>query len=264
VRLLIHDTLGTAPLVHPLRAEWLTPEFPFEIRENLTAAEISTTDAALIPSPEISELAESHQIASGVAVVVEGTGPIAMRVPLRPDQIERTPVRLWHTSSTAEILARSVLEPFYGIRATEWTTDDNPDAQVVVVEGAAALQAPESGFAEDFIRAWFILTGQPVVTHVLAVPKTAEPADISSVVGLLENAQSVAHTRRRDLRRDLAANYDLADARDLLAETLNSQRYRLDESDRRALLMLLQHGNKGSRFPYPWELPYVELESDSE
>lgn len=264
MRLLIHDTLGTAPFVHPLRAGWLTPEFPVELRENLTAAEISATDAALIPSPEISALVESHQIAPGVAVVAEGAGPIAMRVPLRPDQIERTPVRLWHASSTAEILARAVLEPFYGIRATEWTTEDNPDAQVVVVEGADALQPPETGFAEDLIRAWFILTGQPVVTHVLAVPKAIEPADISSLLSLLEKAQSLAHIRRRDLRRDLATKYDLADGRDLLAETLNTQRYRLDEPDRRALLMLLQHGNKGSRFPYPWELPYVESESDSE
>lgn len=262
MQLLIHDTLGTAPFVHPLAAGWIESPVPFETRDHLTAEDVLPDAAALIPAPEIAAMTDTHQIAPDIAIVAEGFGLIAMRVPRRPDQIEATPVRLWHTSSTGEILARATLEPFYGIRPLEWTTNDTADAQVVIVEGAAALQPPEAGHAEDLVRAWFILTGQPVVTHLLAVPKGADPASIDSVVSTLDHARTLAESRRRDLRRDLAAKYELGDVRDRLADTLKAQRYRLEEPDRRALLMLLQHGNKGSRFPYPWELPYLETSSE--
>jgi predicted solute-binding protein len=262
VQLLIHNTLGAAPFAHPLSAGWLESPVPFETRDHLTADDVGRAATALIPAPEIAALMETHQIVPQIAVIAEGFGLIAMRVPRRPDQIEATPVRLWHASSTGEILARAVLEPFYGIRPTEWTTGDAPDAQVVIVEGATALQPPETGYAEDMVRAWFILTGQPVVTHLLAVPKDADPSDVDSIVSTLEQAHALSESRRRDFRREIAAKYDLADVRDRLADTLKGQRYRLDEPDRRALLMLLQHGNKGSRFPYPWELPYLELPAE--
>jgi predicted solute-binding protein len=258
VQLLIHDTLGTAPLAHPLTAGWLESPVPFEPRDHLIATDVGPSDAAVIPAPEIAAMTETHRIAPQIAVIAEGFGLVAMRVPRRPDQIDATPVRLWHTSGTGEILARAVLEPFYGIQPIDWTTGDAAEAQVVIVEGATALQPPETGYAEDLVRAWFILTGQPVVTHLLAVPKDATPDDIDSVVSTLEQAHGLSESRRRDFRREIAAKYDLADVRERLADTLKAQRYRLDEADRRALLMLLQHGNKDSRFPYPWELPFLE------
>jgi predicted solute-binding protein len=261
VQLLIHDTLGTAPLAHPLTAGWLESPIPFEMRDRLTADDVGSA-AAVIPAPEIAALTDTHHIAPQIAVIAEEFGLVAMRVPRRPDQIDASPVRLWHTSSTGEILGRAVLEPFYGIQPAEWTTGEAADAQVVIVEGATALYPPETGYAEDLVRAWFILTGQPVVTHLLAVPNDASPADIDSVVSILDQAHTLSESRRRDFRREIATKYDLAEVRDQLADTLKAQRYRLEESDRRALLMLLQHGNKGSRFPYPWELPYLALHED--
>lgn len=256
MRLLLHDTLATAPLTFPLAAGWLEAGFPFETRTELRAAHINSTDLALVPSAEIAILQETHVVLPNVAVVADQIGCVAMRTPLRPDDVGPTPVRLWEINGSAEILARATLQPFYGITPTEWTSDDSAQAQVIVVEGAPAIQPPEAGFTEDLVRAWFILSGQPFVSHLLVAPKDANRDDLEPILAALTTARDLAHERRRDLRRALAERHDLD--RDHLAGVHNAQRYRIDDDDRRALLMLLQKGNKGSAYPYPWDVPYLD------
>jgi predicted solute-binding protein len=256
VRLLLHDTIATAPLTFPLSAGWLEPAFSFELRTTLRAADVGSTDAALVPSAEIAILQETHVVLPDVAVIAEQIGCVAMRTPLRPDEVGPTPVRLWDASGSAEILARATVQPFYGILPTAWTPDDSAQARVVVLEGATAIQPPEAGFTEDLIRSWFILAGQPFVSHLLVVPKDLSRGDVDPVLSALANARDLAHDRRRDLRRTLAERHELD--RDRIAAIHNAQRYRLEEDDQRALIMLLQKGNKGSAYPYPWEVPYFE------
>ena len=70
----------------------------------------------------------------------------------------------------------------------------------MIVEGADALRPPEAGFSEDLVRAWFILTGEPVVSHLLVAPKGAARAEIEPAIALLEQARQVGHERRRELR----------------------------------------------------------------
>jgi len=256
MRLLIHDTLTTAPLLFPFTAAWLASDVPFEPRSQLRAGDLAADDLALLPSAEVATLQETHLVVPDIAVIADQTGAIAMRAPVRPDEIARTPVRLWEASGTAELVARATLQPYYGILPTVWTSDDSAEAQVVIVEGAEAIRAPEAGFAEDLVRAWFILTGQPLVTHLLVVPKSLDRDAVRPAVDMLRRALDVAQERRRDLRRALAERFDLD--RDRLAEVWQATRFTLEESDRRALLMLLQRGNRGSAYPYVWEIPYLE------
>ena len=54
------------------------------------------------------------------APMTHGAGAVAMRTPVRPDAIGTTPVRLFDTSSGAELLARATLTPFYGIDPASW------------------------------------------------------------------------------------------------------------------------------------------------
>ena len=111
-------------------------------------------------------------MAAGVAVIADGNGAIAMRTPVRPDEVERHQcgfsIRVASPSSW-----RATLRPFYGIEPTSWVRDGDSGGgrEVVIVEGAEALREPEAGFSEDLSRAWFILTAQPVVSHVLLVPR---------------------------------------------------------------------------------------------
>jgi predicted solute-binding protein len=251
MKLLLHDTLATAPLVYPFQEGWVDSSSGVEYRGSVTAADVGQHVAALIPSAEISKLQSTHVVVPAIAVVSEGHGLIAMRVPVRPDEITATGVRLYDVSSTAEVLARATLQAFYGIVPASWSEEDVAGAQVVVVEGADALTAPESGFSEDLVRAWFILTGLPVVSHLFVVPNKT---DSSKVIELMNEARSIGHERRRDLRKAVAERFGVD--RDRLVELATSTRYELKETDRRALLMLLQNGSKGFRYPYVWQIAY--------
>lgn len=252
MKLLLHDSLATSPLVHPIQAGWIESAIEAEFRTSVFAADVDADTAALVPSAEIALLHETHAVIPEIAVIAEQMGTIAMRVPARPDEVERTAVRLYEASGTAEILARATVEPFYGIVPTEWTRDEGADAQVVIVDGPEALNSPEAGFSEDLIRAWFILTGQPLVSHLLVVPKGADPG---SVRALMIEARRVGHERRRDQRKATAERYGVD--RERLIELDQASRYALGETDRRALMMLLQRGNRGSAYPYAWQISFA-------
>lgn len=256
MRIVLHDTLATAPYLLPHTLGWVESSLPIAAAKDLRGRDVAADEAALIPSAEVAHLQETHQVVPDVAVIAAGDGAIAMRVPVRPDEIESTPVRLYEASGTAEILARATLQPFYGITSTAWSAGDAPEAQVVVVEGAEALRAPEAGLSEELTRAWFILTGQPVVSHILVVPRSLDRPAVAPIVEVLNALRATAHERRRDLRKHLADAEGID--RDRLARLFAAQRLSLEPADRRALLMLLQHGNHGSAYPYVWNLTYLE------
>jgi predicted solute-binding protein len=167
-----------------------------------------------------------------------------------------TPVRLWGATSTAELLARATLHAFYGITPTEFTTEDNSEAQVVVVEGAEALRPPEAGYAEDLVRAWFVLTGLSYVSHLLIAPSHLDREALQPALQTLSDLSAAGDERRKELRRAITEANGL-DPNGVTA-FYQAQRYKLDEEDRRSLLMLLQRGNRGSNFPYVWDLAYLE------
>jgi predicted solute-binding protein len=252
VKLLLHDALATAPLVYPLQAGWAESGLEIELRPSLFAADVDAATAALVPSAEIALLHETHVVVPEVAVIAEQSGTIAMRVPVRPDEVERSPIRLYEASGTAEILARATVEPFYGIVPSEWTRDERADAQVVIVEGSEALMPPEAGFSEDLVRAWFIMTGQPLVSHLLVVPKSVDPGQVRDV---MVEARRLGHERRRDVRKATAERFGVD--RERITELGQASRYALEESDRRAMMMLLQRGNRGSAYPYAWQISFA-------
>src|SRR5215217_6493275 len=262
MRIVIDDTLVTAPYLLPHRMGWFDASATVDAKTLLRAGDLAPDDVALIPSAEVALLQESHQLVPDFAVVADGDGAVAMRVPVRPDEIEATPVRLYNAGGTAEALGRATLQPFYGINPTDWTSDDSASARVVIVEGGEALREPEAGFAEDLTRAWFILTGQPVVSHVLVAPKLLDREALQPALATLESLRASGHERRRDLRKQLAEREEID--RDRLTRLFAAQRLSLEDEDRRALLMLLQRGNRGSAYPYVWNLTCLEPESSQE
>lgn len=261
-RLLIHDTLVTSPWAAPARAGRDETAVPAEARETLKAADLGEDDAALLPAGELLDLHPSHRVVPDVAVVAGTTGTIRMRVPVRPDEIERSAVYLRETTRTAELLARALLQPFYGIVPAGWTREPAADAQVVVLDGIAALEPPEAGFVEDLSRAWLILTDTPVVSHVLVVPMTWDRARTTPVLESLAVLRATGHRRRRDIRAALVADREID--RDALADLLTEHRTALELADRRALLMLLQLGTRGSDLPKVPSLTFLDDPGSSE
>ena len=252
-RLLIHDTLVTSPWARAGRDETAVP---VEARETLAAVDLGADDAAFLPAGELLDLHHSHRVVPDVAVVAGTSGTIRMRVPVRPDEIERSAVYLSEATRTAELLARALLRPFYGIVPTGWTREPAIDAQVVVLDGIAALEPPEAGFVEDLCRAWLILTDTPVVSHVLVVPMTWDRVRATPVLESLATLRAAGHRGRRDIRAALVGDRGID--RDALADLLTEHKAALEPADRRALLMLLQLGTRGSDLPRVPSLTFLD------
>ena len=262
MRLLIDDTFSTKTYTTPISSGWVSAPSGIEakIGERLTADAIAPADAALIPVSALGILHSTHYVVPDIAVIADGVGAVAMRTPVRPDEIEATPVRLLDAGAAAELLARATLHPFYGITPTVWIReDDAPEAaraEVVIVEGAAALREPQAGCSEDLARAWFILTGQPVVSHVLVVPRDLADEDMFQVVRFLDQARTTGLARRREWRSQLAGREDVG--RDRASPFWAAQRLSMDADDRRAMLDLLANGSRGTSASPPLTVQFRE------
>ncbi len=258
MRLLLHETLATLPFTLAFAEGWVEPAagLAVERRPELPAAALGPDDAALLPTPEAALLVGSHPIAPAVACVTERAGTVSLRTPVRPDEVERTPIRLAGVSSAAELLARGTLRAFYGIDPAHWERGESAAAQAVILEGAAALRPPEGGFAEDLSRAWFILTALPFVSHVLVVPEADGAATAERVVAQLEEARTAAHERRRTWRQPWVEQQGIP--REQFDDVMTGQRLHLDPDDRRALTALLSHGSRGTPYPTPPAWRFIE------
>jgi hypothetical protein len=177
-----------------------------------------------------------------------------MRAPVRPDEIEDASILLYQVSGTAELLARATIWPFYGIKASAWTTEVDGTSAITIVDGLSALEPVEAGYSEDLVRAWYILTEQPVVTHLLAVPVSATADELLDCRGLLTAAFAAGFANRRDIRKVLLAESS-ADG-EALVDYQARLRHELDDEGRRAAYSLIARGAGGTRYPLLREIPW--------
>ncbi len=249
--LLIDDTLTTAIVATPFREEWVTTDVPIAVREGLTAPDVTVEDVALLPAAEATLLGETHVLLTEIAIVLDGTGPIVMRTPARPDDVDNVIVRLLDTGPTAEMLVRALLRPYFGITASGFVlAGQDPgaaDAQAVVLDGAAGLAQPEFGFQSDLVRDWFVLTGQAVVSHVLVAGVRAFARGLDPELAALREAVRLGQERKREVRGIVAARWEVTD-RGALATMTNRQRFELTQADRNSLANMATRGSWGSRF----------------
>lgn len=247
--LYIDDNLMTGMFAIPLREGWIETDIPFEVVPDLQASQVERGDVALISVAEAASLVDSHYIDPSIAVVSGETplSTIAMRTPVRPDGIDESPIRMIDTTPTAELLIRSLLRSFYGITANGFIHNaDEPEAagaQCVVVDGLMGLTEPEGGYQDDLVKAWFVLTGTPVVYAVAVVGVDADGGDAE--LGLLRSALDLGTDRRRDVRRVLAGDDESVD-RDKLATITNGLKYHLEPTDIQSARNLLARGTWGT------------------
>ena len=256
MRLLLDESLATLPVTETVRSELVSLELPVEIQAGLKATGIGPNDAALVNAGEYGALQETHQLLANLAVVFDKEGPVVMRTPVRPDEVEKTPIRLIEAGSSAELLARATVNSFFGIMPEGFLHDDAPDLQVVVVEGALALTPPEAGFNEDLTRAWFILTSESYVSHLLVIPNEASEQERAVLAIAANSLKAATAEHRRDVRTRIVRSTGLD--RDRLTALFQATRWSLESEDRRALLLLLQLGNKSRQAgPYVSKLQFA-------
>ena len=165
-------------------------------------------------------------------------------------------MRLIDASSSAELLARATLDPFFGITPAGYFREEVADAEVVVVEGALALTPPEAGFSEDLAKAWYVLTSEAYVSHVLLSPVDLSAEAHATLRADAARLAEAAVEHRRAVRTRIVEVTGLE--RDGLTALHQATRWSLADSDRRALLMLLQLGNRlGEVGPYVKELRFA-------
>lgn len=247
---IIEANLTTSIFSYPFHRGWLdAPEWL--VLPERVSAELLRDDSsiALIDAIEATRLFETHSVISDIALVSTHQSVIRMHSAQRPDEVEHAVVQLGEVSPTAEALARSTIHHFYGIDVVDWNRSQQP-GDVTILDGPEALRVNNEGYMEDLVRAWFILTSLPVPTHVLVAPReTVEqsPDSIETVVDLLRRAVSMSEERRRELRRNVSADYELD--RDRLTDFLNDQKPWLTKSGRKGWIDLANRVQRAMNLP---------------
>ncbi|HET9014821.1 MAG TPA: MqnA/MqnD/SBP family protein [Thermomicrobiaceae bacterium] len=261
-RCLIDDSLSTALLTYPLTHGWITVDGLTPVSDLRADAVEQAGVPAVLGSVDAAPLLDRYAVVTDLSFVSHHSGAIALWTEARPDEIEQTAIALDGVSRTAEALARATISHFYGVQVTTWERD-GAEGDAVVREGVPALQPATSGHLGDLVRAWFILTGFPLPTHLLVVPQRmvdTEADVLASLVGDLRMVLAAGNERRRELRRNLADEFDLDRAR--LSELHAEQTTELSKTARKAWLDLLRRTGHAMKHPAVGEPVVVTVEGE--
>ena len=192
-----------------------------------------------------------HAIHPDVGIVVRDRGTIALQSAVRADELNAPRIWLRSRSRTTELVARSTAGPFFGFRPRAWVADDSVESDAVVTDEAAALLPLEMGFREDLTRAWFIITGLPLVTHVLAIPQGADATQVAAVAGWFSGAGLLDDDSKQTVATRLADETSVPI--DTLTELLSSLRLTMDVDERRSIAELFARAGVASQIgPIRW------------
>jgi hypothetical protein len=221
--------------------------------EHLPGAQL-TTDRdgfVVVEAARIGSL-PSHSIHPDVGIVVRDRGVVALQSPVRPDELLNPTVRLRVSGPTPELLARATVGPYFGFRVREWVGEDRAgEAEAVVVDEAAAIAPLESGFRDDLARAWFVLTGLPFVTHLLAVPSDAEPDVAAAIAEWIASGGGLDRDQRRAVREEIVKTTG-ATVEDITT-LMTGIRWQLTLDDRRSVAELFARAGVANQVgPVRW------------
>jgi predicted solute-binding protein len=219
--------------VHPFAAGWVdgagVTRTPY-----LAPSQAGEADLALIDSIAALTLLRTHVIVRDLAVISRRASMLTLETHTRPDDVDEVTVAIPGVSPAGRAVASAVLQPFYGIRVTEWVEDDRPvdPSHARVTEGARALIPvdDEEQYQEDLGRAWFLMSDRPFVSHVAVAPRAllaTGPETLAGALARLNAARSLATERGRELRRDLSKGLGID--RETLTDTLADQAFFLDD-----------------------------------
>jgi hypothetical protein len=215
---------------------------------------------ALLGSIDACLLADRYTIITDVAVASRHNGAVALRTSVRPDELEEVAIELDGVSRTAEAIARATVARFFGITVTDWTRDGSGDAAVVLEGYDAFIEEPEPAVVNDLVRAWFIMSGLPVATHVLVAPTElldSDPAAVERVVYQLKTAAATGVDRRREIRRNLHEHFP--GDRDRLVAFHTEQTLSLTKTVRKGWLDLIRRVGHSMELPGPEALRFQTL-----
>ena len=177
-------------------------------------------------------------------------GVVALQSAIRPDELEQPAIWIRTSGPTAELLARATIAQYQlpAARLVRIKHSGAADAEVVIIDEAAG--PIEAGFREDLTRAWFVLTGLPFVSHLLAVPSGADPEQVAAVADWIGAGGGLDKEQRRAVRDEVAA--DTGATLDDLVNLMTGIRWRLGLDDRRSVAELFALGVADQIGPVRW------------
>jgi hypothetical protein len=254
----VEDNLTTALIAEPIRQGWLEPSEGLELVPVLTAEAVAQADAmALLGSIDGCLLADRFTIITDVGVASRHNGAVALRSAVRPDELNDVTIGLDSVSRTAEAIARATVARFFGVTVSGWSRDAAATEAEVLEHNDAYIEEPEPAVVNDLVRAWFIMSGLPVATHVLVVPNELlanDPESVASVVDQLKTAASTGVERRREIRRNLHEHFP--GDRDRLVAFHTEQSLSLTKTVRKGWLDLLRRVGHAMSLPAPDALTF--------
>ena len=153
-----------------------------------------------------------YKVDAGCGISLRDAGLARFFSPVRPDQLDDPVVRLQTASLTTELLARATLPGYFGFTPSAWVTDAGQPYDAIVLDEIAGISPTESEFAEDLSRAWFVLTGTPFVSHIVAVPDGASADEREAVTNLIHAGFEGDLSRTRAFAIEQGADPTLIDA----------------------------------------------------
>ena len=266
LRLGYQDRANFLPLLYPIKAGWAMPESPWKLEvANDTPQRLldgllgGDFDAAFISPAALTQ--HSRQLAPlrGWGLAVEGATETGMILaPQRLDLVDGKSISLSEEAqgSTAAYLMRTLLIPYYGISLTIRPATDTErateDARLLYGDNAAleAKKQPEGAVAEDLGKAWFILSGLPMVWEMLAAPRDLEerkPGAGESLHALITRSQRAAQEQQSTILDEATARLDLKKER--VKELFARQKYTLSEREQKGLAYFLDQAARAGVLP---------------
>ncbi len=262
---LVDDNLTTGLIAETIRNGWIDDADSFELVSGLTAETVADRGAcALLDGVEALRLADRFTVATDVGLVSWHSGAIALLTPTRPDEVDDVMVELNGVSPTAEAIARATIARFFGMTLRGFRRGDETGG-VSVREHQDAILEIESGVLTDLVRAWFILSGLPVVTHAMVVPNDLierAPDTVRTLVTGLGEAAQTGVKRRREIRRNMHSLYPVD--RDQLVTFHNEQTISLSKTARKGWLDLVRRVGRAMSLPQPEAINFVTVEEPDE
>lgn len=259
IHCLVDDNMTTAFIAEPLRQSWVDAD-EIALVPHLTAESVRQHGgSALLGSVDAALLADGYTVVTDVGLASWHAGAVALWTPTRPDEVDDVSIDLAGVSRTAEAIARATVARFFGMSLRGWNRGET-EGQASIREHQDALLETETGVLTDLVRAWFILSGLPVVTHALVVPNELleeQPDEVAATVERVAEAARTGVKRRREIRRNMHDQFPVD--RDQLVTFHNEQTITLSKTARKGWLDLIRRVGRQMALPLPEALSFVTI-----
>jgi chorismate dehydratase len=259
LRLGITNDADFAPLFFPLEAGWAAlpngitsqTDEPPNLEKALLAGQLDI--APVNPVLYATHAASLDLLPYPVRAFDLAADSIFLISTKRPDQLEQARVAISPSSQTGEALLKIIAGKYYGLNPKAFSVPTEAaaleslqsQADSCVISGEAAMRAAgwakaKGYFVEDLTKAWWIMTGLPLPTYLLAVRKewTRTEPEATTLTRSLMLAFRRALQHSQDQRPTLLGR--AADRTGLPTEALDDhyrlQRFELNEAHLRGLL----------------------------